>query len=255
MELVDKGKLKPKSITQIFHGTTTATNSVLEGKGACTGMITNKGFRDIIHIGRHQSLIIIRLCKRSHGRIASCAKTTSENCQRAPNPPTGNELEPLDEDEVLRIAGELKESGVESLAICFLFSYLNPEHERRTKELVRRIMPDAFITTSSEISPQFREFERFTTAALASFVGPKVANYVKNLENSLSQNDITGDLRIMASNGGVITPRMVLQNPALTMMSGLAAGVLGGAWVGEKCDEVKLLPLILEALRQTLVLQ
>ena len=152
----------------------------------------------------------------------------------------GNELEPLDEDEVLRIARELKESGVESLAICFLFSYLNPEHERRAKELVRGIMPEAFITTFRDF-PQFREFERFTTAALASFVGPKVAKYVKNLENSLSQNNITGDLRIMASNGGVITPRMVLQNPALTMMSGLAAGVLGGAWVGEKCERSKVI--------------
>ncbi len=242
LELVDKGKLKPKSITQIFHGTTTATNSVLEGKGACTGMITNQGFRDIIHIGRHQRpdhYSIMQeipwqnrpLVQRQHRKTVKGRLT----------PPTGHELEPLDENEVLRIARELKESGVEALAICFLFSYLNPEHERRTKELVRGIMPDAFITTSSEISPQFREFERFTTAALASFVGPKVAKYVKNLENSLSQNDITGDLRIMASNGGVITPRMVLQNPALTMMSGLAAGVLGGAWVGEKCERSKVI--------------
>jgi len=102
-------------------------------------------------------------------------------------------------------------------------------------------MPDAFVTTSSEISPQFREFERFTTAALASFVGPKVGRYIKNLEAALEQTGIDGDFRIMASNGGVVTPRMVTRNPALTMMSGLAAGVLGGAWVGRKCGRSKVI--------------
>jgi N-methylhydantoinase A len=126
----------------------------------------------------------------------------------------------------------LRDEGVESVAICFLFSYLNPAHELRAQALVKQVMPQAFVTTSAFISPQFREFERFTTAALAAFIGPKVDRYVEHLESGLRAAGMTGALRIMASNGGVATAKMVTERPTLTLLSGLAAGVLGGAWVG-----------------------
>lgn len=241
-ELMAAASIAPGDIAQIFHGTTTATNAVLEARGARAGMITNDGFRDILHIGRHQRpdhysimqeipwqnrpLIRRRYRKTVPGRLV---------------PPTGEELQPLDEAAIRQAARELKADGVEAVAICFLFSYLNPAHESRARAIVAEEMPDAFVTTSSEISPQFREFERFTTAALATFVGPRVGTYVKKLEAALAGRDIGGDLRIMASNGGVVTPRMVTQNPALTMMSGLAAGVLGGAWVGQRCGRDKVI--------------
>lgn len=239
MELSD---IAPGDISHVLHGTTTATNAVLEKDGAQTGMITNDGFRDILHIGRHQRpehysimqeipwqnrpLIQRRYRKTVPGRLI---------------PPTGAELEPLDEAAVRQAAKELRAEGVDAVAICFLFSYLNSVHEDRAKAIVLEEMPDSFVTTSTEISPQFREFERFTTAALATFVGPKVGRYVARLESSLKETGVNGDLRIMASNGGVVTPRMVTQNPALTMMSGLAAGVLGGAWIGGKCGRNKVI--------------
>jgi len=232
----------PDEIEHVFHGTTTATNAVLEGKGARTGMITNEGFRDILHIGRHQRvehysimqelpwqnrpLIQRRYRKTVGGRLI---------------PPTGAELVPLDEEGVAQAAEELKAAGVESVAICFLFSYLNPAHELRAKEIVETVMPDAFVTTSSFISPQFREFERFTTAALAAFVGPKVDRYIAGLGQALQDIGVKGDLRVMASNGGVATPRMVTEKPALTLLSGLAAGVLGGGWIGAQCDRSRLI--------------
>lgn len=241
-ELMAQGAIAASDIAQVFHGTTMATNAVLEARGARTGMITNQGFRDVLHIGRHQRpdhysimqeipwqdrpLIKRRYRKTVPGRLV---------------PPTGAELEPLDEAAIRRAAQELKADGVDAVAICFLFSYLNPAHEDRARAIVAEEMPDAFVTTSSEISPQFREFERFTTAALASFVGPNVGTYVKHLEDALTDQKITGDLRIMASNGGVVTPRMVTENPALTMMSGLAAGVIGGAWVGQQCGRDKVI--------------
>lgn len=241
-DLMAQGAIAPSDIAQVFHGTTTATNAVLEARGARAGMITNEGFRDVLHIGRHQRpdhysimqeipwqnrpLIKRRYRKTVPGRLV---------------PPTGEELEPLDEDAIRHAARELKAEGVDAVAICFLFSYLNPTHERRARAIVSEEMPAAFVTTSSDISPQFREFERFTTAALATFVGPKVGTYIKNLETALTDQDIKGDLRIMASNGGVVTPRMVTENPALTMMSGLAAGVLGGAWMGQQCGRDKVI--------------
>ena len=102
-------------------------------------------------------------------------------------------------------------------------------------------MPGAFVTTSSSLSPQFREFERFTTAALSAFIGPKVGSYVAALDAALKQIGVTGELRIMSSNGGVATARMVTEKPALTLMSGLAAGVLGGGWVGDQAGRNRLI--------------
>ena len=135
----------------------------------------------------------------------------------------------------------LRDAGVESVAICFLFSYLNPAHEDRAKAIVSEILPDAFVTTSSFVSPQFREFERFTTAALAAFIGPKVRTYITHLDRSLKSAGLTADLRIMASNGGVATADMVSEKPTLTLLSGLAAGVLAGAWIGELAERRKLI--------------
>src|SRR5271168_2676210 len=233
-QLCDEAGVASSAIDYVFHGTTTATNAVLEHKGARTGMITNEGFRDILHIARHQRvehysimqelpwqnrpLIQRRYRKVVKGRLI---------------PPRGEELEPLDEEGVRRAAIELREEGVDSVAICFLFSYLNPAHETRALEIVRETMPDAFVTTSSAVSPQFREFERFTTTALAAFIGPRVRSYIDRLASALTAKGVSGDLRIMASNGGVATAGMVADRPALTLLSGLAAGVLGGGWIGE----------------------
>lgn len=131
--------------------------------------------------------------------------------------------------------------GVTSVAICFLFSYLNPTHEGRAAAIVRAAMPGVFVTTSAQVSPQFREFERFTTAALAAFIGPKVGSYVAHLETALKALGMAAQLRIMASNGGVATAKIVTEKPALTLMSGLAAGVLGGGWVGAQTGHNRLI--------------
>jgi N-methylhydantoinase A len=234
--------IKPARIDYVFHGTTIATNAMLEHKGAKAGMITNDGFRDIIHIGRHQRvehysimqtlpwqqrpLVMRRHRKTVAGRLA---------------PPHGEEIEPLDENAVRIAAEELRHEGVDAVVIAFLFSYLNPDHERRAKTIVETVIPDAFVTTSSFVAPQFREFERFTTASMAAFIGPKVNRYIVDLDQSLKAAGIAGDLRIMASNGGVATPKMISEKPTLTLLSGLVAGVLGGAWVGELTERKRLI--------------
>ncbi|MGD9912958.1 MAG: hydantoinase/oxoprolinase family protein [Rhizobiaceae bacterium] len=241
-ELCAENGIDPAGIGYVFHGTTTATNAILENKGARAGLITNEGFRDIVHIGRHQRVehysIMQELPWQSRPLIQRRYRKTVGGRL---TPPSGAELVPLDEDAVRKAAQELKDEGVESVAICFLFSYLNPAHELRAKAIVEEVMPDAFVTTSSFVSPQFREFERFTTASLAAFIGPKVERYISHLDGALRDSGITGDLRIMASNGGVATAKMVTEKPALTLMSGLAAGVLGGAWVGDIVDRRRLI--------------
>ena len=241
-ELCAASAVSPADIDYVFHGTTTATNAVLEHKGAKAGMITNEGFRDILHIARHQRVehysIMQELPWQSRPLIARRHRKVVKGRLV---PPTGAELEPLDEAGVRSAAAELKAEGVDSVAICFLFSYLNPDHEDRARAIVEEVMPDAFVTTSSFVSPQFREFERFTTAALAAFIGPKVNRYIDHLDGALRDTGLTGDLRIMASNGGVATAAMVAEKPALTLLSGLAAGVLGGAWVGELAERRRLI--------------
>ncbi len=234
--------IAPGTLHTVLHGTTTATNAVLEGKGARTGMVTNEGFRDVLHIARHQRVehysIRQELPWQSRPLIARRHRKTVGGRLV---PPHGAEVEPLDEEGVRAAAAELAAEGVESVAVCFLFSYLDPVHEERAAAILREAMPDAFVTTSSAVSPQFREFERFTTAALAAFVGPVVRRYVERLAAELKAAGISGELRIMASNGGVATAATVAEKPALTLLSGLAAGVLGGAHVGQRAGRRRLI--------------
>ncbi len=232
--ICEREAVAPAAIDHVFHGTTVATNAVLQHRGVEAGMITNEGFRDVLHIGRHQRpqhysimqdipwqrrpLVKRRFRRTVGGRLA---------------PPRGEELVPLDEAGVRAAALELQAGGVRAIAVCFLFSYLNPAHEQRARDIIADACPGLFVTASHEVSPQFREFERFTTCAMNAFIGPLVRDYVNRLQGALQASGIRGELHIMGSNGGVATAQMVAERPVLTLMSGLAAGVMGGAWVGE----------------------
>jgi len=240
--LCSRNDIDPASVDHVFHGTTIATNAILEHDGARTGMITTEGYRDIIHIGRHQrpqNYSIMQdipwqtrpLVKRRH------RMTVKERLI----PPHGEVLTPLDEEDVRVAARALKEQGVEAIAICFLFSYIDPKHELRAREIVQEEFPEVFVATSSQVAPQFREFERFTTAAMNAFIGPKVRGYVQRFEKRLSDAGLSVDLHIMGSNGGVATASTVAELPVVTLLSGPAAGVLGGAWTAGLSDRNRLI--------------
>src|ERR1700758_1338784 len=213
-ELCARFDMPRDMVDHVLHGTTIGTNAVLEHDGAVTGMITTAGYRDIVHIGRHQrpQHYSIRqeipwqdrpLVRRRH-RL-----TVAERLA----PPRGEELVPLDEAAVREAARALRAEGVEAIAVCFLFSYLNPSHETRARDIVREEAPDCFVCASAEVAPQFREFERFTTALLNAFVGPRLRDYVARLETSLGQEGFAADLHVMCSNGGVATPATVARSP------------------------------------------
>src|SRR4051794_296607 len=241
-ELCGIAGLATSDVTGVFHGTTIATNAVLEHDGAVAGMITSRGFRDIVHIGRHQRPLHYSvmqdipwqarpLVRRRHRKVVS---------ERVV-PPTGEVLVPLDEDEVRAAARELREDGVEAVAVCFLFSYLNPEHERRAAAVVREEMPDAFVTTSVDIVPQFREFERFTTATISAFVGPRTGSYLERLADGLDEQGIEGELHVMMSSGGVAGERSAAERPVTLLLSGPAAGILGGQWAAGLAERRRLI--------------
>lgn len=235
-ELCQRHDINPASVAHVLHGTTTATNAVLQQDGALTGMITTDGYRDIVHIGRHQrpQPYSIRQEIPWQDRVLVKRRYRLTVPERLA-PPSGEVLTPLDEEAVRKAARELKTAGVEAVAVCFLFSYLDPAHERRAAEIVREEFPQAFISCSALVSPQFREFERFTTALMNAYIGPKISRYVTELDGKLNELGIK-DLHVMGSNGGVATAAMVLDKPILTVLSGPAAGVLGGRWAGSLCD-------------------
>ena len=199
-EICRDNGIAPADIDYLLHGTTTATNAVLEHKGARAGMLTNEGFRDIIHIARHQRVEHYSIMQELPWQNRPLVKRRHRKVVKGRlGPPHGEELEPLDESGVVAAARLLKAEGVEAVAVCFLFSYLNPAHEERAKAILERELPDVF-------------------ACLCAFIGPRMRGYVGRLEASLGGAGLRSQLRVMASNGGVATPAMVSEKPAMTLL-------------------------------------
>ena len=241
-ELCKRFNVDRNSIDHIYHGTTIATNTMLEHNGSVCGMITNEGYRDIIHIGRHQRPQHFSIQQEIPWQDRPLVKRRwRKTVAHRIVPPNGEVLVPLDEDAVRNAAKTFKENNVKSIAICFLFSFLQPSYEQLASKIVLEEYPEAFVTCSSDVSPLFREFERFTTTAINAFIGPKVRNYITMLEKKILDEGYSSDLHIMGSNGGLATSSMVAKKPILTILSGPAAGVMGGAWSGNQSKRKSLI--------------
>ncbi|NMG42933.1 hydantoinase/oxoprolinase family protein [Aromatoleum toluvorans] len=238
LEICRIGGIYPSDVRLIVHGTTVATNITIEHNGAEVGMLTTRGFRDILHIGRHKrpenfSLQFdvpwqSRPLVKRRNRIAIGERVM---------PPHGEVAQPLDEDEVRAAAELFKARGIRSVIVCFLYSFLNDAHERRAKEIIQEVLPDAYVSCSSEVANVIREYERFSTTAMNAYVGPKTSLYLKNLEQKLVDAGIKAHLRIMQSNGGVSTVEKCSKEAVSILMSGLAGGVMGGRWAGALSEE------------------
>lgn len=220
-------------VDTIVHGTTTATNITLEHNGSETGMLTTRGFRDILHIGRHKRPFNFSLhftvpwqdqpLVKRRNRIAISERIL---------PPHGDVETALNEQEIRDAITLFKKRGINSIVIGFMFSFLNNAHEKRAKEIVLEEMPDAYVTLSSEVANVMREYERFSTAAMNCYVGPKTVFYLRDLDSKLREAGVMSKLRIMQSNGGVSTVESCASRPVRILMSGPAGGVIGGASEG-----------------------
>ena len=241
-ELCDIAGVSPADVSLIVHGTTVATNITIEHNGAEVGMLTTRNFRDILHIGRHKRPYNFSLhfevpwqkrpLVKRRNRIAVSERIL---------PPDGKIETPLNETEVLEATRLFKRRGIKSVVIGFLFSFLNDAHERRAAEIVRTEMPDAYICTSSEVANVIREYERFSTAAMNGFVGPKTSLYLENLQQKLIDNGFRANLRVIQSNGGVATVETCSQKAVGILMSGPAGGVIGGRAEGLLCGRSNLI--------------
>jgi N-methylhydantoinase A len=233
-EITREAGESPEGLDSVFHGTTIATNIVIEHNGATVGMITTEGYRDILHIARHKKPLNFSNYQdlpwqrypvvRRRYRLTVPERITKD----------GSVLVPLDEDRAREQVRRLKEAGVEAVSVCFLFSFVNPAHERRVAEIVREEFPEAFLSVSSEVLPQYREYERFSTVCLNAYIGPKVATYVRRLQDELTRLGVRTGVHLMTSASGVATAQAAVERPVNLLMSGPVAGVVGGIWAGKQ---------------------
>jgi N-methylhydantoinase A len=219
----------------IVHGTTVATNTLLERKGAKTAFITNKGFKDIIEIGRQNRERLYDLHYRRPQPLVPPNLRFELDCRVNSK---GEIVKDLDPKEVEKLIETLKKEKVEAVAVCFLFSFLNPEHEKFVADLLREKLKNVHISVSSEILPEFREYERASTTVVNAYVAPKMAKYITTLQRSLKPSD---QLVIMQSNGGVISAETVVKEPVRTVLSGPAGGVVGAWKIGKIAGFEKLI--------------
>ena len=234
----------PAQLDFLTHGTTVATNALLTHRGAKTGMIATKGFRDVVYIGRHHRPLNYSILLEIpwHDRQPVLRRYRKEVTERV-IPPEGQALVPLDEAETIRVIEELKQEGIESIAVCFLFSFLNPDHEERVAQLIREHHPGCYVSTSSSIFPQFREFERFVTTAINASLAPTVSRYIANLDRALHEAKVSADLHVMQSNSGLATTAVACEKPVTLLLSGPAAGVAGGVWTAGHLGHERLVTL------------
>ncbi|MCX6154138.1 MAG: hydantoinase/oxoprolinase family protein [Candidatus Kapabacteria bacterium] len=215
------------SIDTIVHGTTVATNALLTLKGAKTGLITTKGFRDALEMRRgvreeqynNHYRNVIPLVPR-YLRLTVDERTDTD----------GNILKTLDINELNQICNKFKEEKVRAIAICFMNSFINNSHEVQALDFVKNEFPDCFVTASKDVLPSIRFYERVSTTAVNAYIGPVVTDYLNNLTSKLDSIDFNGKLLIMQSNGGVVSPDVVKMTPAVTVLSGPAAAPTAGVF-------------------------
>src|SRR5215204_6516376 len=230
IDCIGQSGVAVERIDELIHGSTIAINTLIERKGAKTGLIVTRGTRDVYIIGRgnrpesynlffhrHQPLVPRRLTREVGERVMS----------------SGEVRAPISGKSVEQACAALRADGVEAIAVCFLHSYLNPEHERTAGEIIRRAMPDVYLSLSHQILREYREFERMSTTVVNAYIGPTVGGYVRRLKTSLGEIGFAGDLSIMRSNGGVMTPEVATERPVAMMESGPVGGIIASAQVGQ----------------------
>ncbi|MGF1471275.1 MAG: hydantoinase/oxoprolinase family protein [Rubrobacteraceae bacterium] len=228
MNSVRAGEISPDNVTAFAHGMTVATNALLERKGAKTALVTTEGFRDILEICRQDRPSLYDLTEdRPPPPVPRGLRFTV----RERMGPEG-ELEPLNEEDLESAVEAIKEAGVEAVAVCLLFAFMHPDHEKRVGEALREALPEVHVSLSSEVLPEFREYERFSTTAADAYLGPKLAAYLHTLDEEIEGAGMPTPL-VMQSSGGVIDLEVAAQGAAACVLSGPAGGVVGAAYVAK----------------------
>jgi N-methylhydantoinase A len=224
---------KPADVERFIHGTTIATNAILEQKGAVTAVLTTEGFEDVLELGRMKRSRMYDLAMDSEVPTFLAPRRRRLGIRERLDA-RGRVLAPLNEDDVRAAAARLSAQGVQAIAVCYLFSFVNPAHERRTREIIADVAPDISVSLSSEVDPTFREYERLCVTAFDAYLGPVVKRYLGGLADTLRGLGVPGVPLIMRSRGGIVSAALAAQQPVTLFLSGPAGGVIGAAFAAEQ---------------------
>jgi N-methylhydantoinase A len=226
------------AVSFLGHGTTVCINAVLERKGARTGLVTTQGMRDLLELRRQirDDLYDLQADKPEPLVPRDRRREVPERTLA-----DGGVATSLDADRVRAAIGALVTDGVEALAVCFLHSYVNPSHERAVIELAQREFPDLYLSASSDVLPEFREFERLSTTVMNAYVGPVMARYLRRFEERVAALGLGARPLILQSNGGVATVEQVRERPVYTMASGPTAGVTGATYLASRAGHPRII--------------
>jgi N-methylhydantoinase A len=233
--LEDAG-VEPDVVAGFAHGSTVATNALLERRGARTALVTTEGFRDVIEIGRQQRPALYDLARDRPSPLVPRELRFGVRERMGPD----GEIAPLDADSLAAAVAAVREAGVESVAVCLLFSFLHPEHERRVGEALRKALDGVAVSLSSQVLPEVREYERFSTTVADAYLTPRLAAYLERLASELHGRGYPAPL-VMQSSGGVIEIEGAARHAAACVLSGPAGGVVGAAWVAGRSGHQDLL--------------
>lgn len=241
MNSIAKAGVDLHDVTFFSHGATVGANTIIQRKGVRTAIITTKGFRDNLELRRGQRVLYnpsdmynlqMDLPQDYVGGYDPLVRRPYRFEVNERVDFRGNVIKELNEEEVRRIAQELRAKDVEAVAICYIFSFLNPKHEQRTTEILREMLPGVAISLSSEILPVIREYERLSTTTLNAYIMPIMQSYIRNLRNKLSARGLNREFYIMQSSGGIMSSEVAGQRPVYTIDSGPAGGVSAAADLG-----------------------
>ena len=231
-----------RTVSSFCHGTTVGTNALLEEKGVRTGLLVTEGFRGIYEIMEQSRPHGPALFDLEYDKPALLAPQSRTGEVRERVDHRGRVLLPLDEDELRRTLRGLRATGIDSLAVCLLFSYLHPQHEQRVLELIHEELPGTYVSLSSDVLPQIREYTRLSTTVVNAYLQPIVQRYLTNLRERLHGLGVTtGQAYVMQSNGGTATFAKAAEKAAATLLSGPAGGVTAGARISGLCGYDKVI--------------
>ena len=237
-DVLEIKKAQARDVVYLAHGTTVGTNALIEKKGARVGLITTEGFKDLMEIGNQKrpSLYDLQAQKPVPLIPSGCNIGVRERIRY-----DGSVYTPLDEENVRQAVRQLKQYGVQAIAVCTLFSFINPAHEKRIKEIIAEEYPEVYTTISSELAPEFREYCRMSTTVLNSYLGPVMKKYVNNFQTSVSEMGIQAEPYITQSNGSIISIKETIDCPIKCAVSGPSAGVVAASFIGRQCNADKII--------------
>ena len=224
---------KPGDVERFIHGTTIATNAILEQKGAVTAVLTTDGFEDVLELGRMKRSRMYDLSMDPETPTFLAPRRRRVGIRERLDA-KGRVLIALNEADVRSAALRLRAQGVQAIAVCYLFSFVNPAHERRTREIIAELAPEISVSLSSDVDPTFREYERLCVTAFDAYLGPVVKRYLAGLADTLRGLGVPGVPLIMRSRGGIVSAALAARQPVTLFLSGPAGGVIGAGFAAER---------------------